>query len=191
MPAREPLLLGKRLEERCGFGPAHRQQGDLAGPVGVGDDPRRPAAETSVAVVEQDGAGQAGIRHVRTVRVRSGRVLAKFAFSWLSNIVALFVASLIISGIDYGDDFWVLVIAGLVFALVNLVIRPIVLLLALPAVILTLGLAIFLVNTFMLYLTDWIVPDFETGSFWSTLGGALIVWIVNVVIDLVFSARED
>ena len=189
VPAREPLVLGERLEERRRLGAAHGQQCEISAPVESGDDPRRPAAEASVAVVEQDGAAQAGIRHARTVRVRSGRVLAKFAFSWLSNIVALFVASLIISGIDYGDDFWVLVLAGLVFALVNLVIRPLVLLLALPALILTLGLALFLVNTFMLYLTDWIVPDFETGSFWSTLGAALIVWLVNVVIDIVFSER--
>jgi putative membrane protein len=58
-----------------------------------------------------------------------------------------------------------------------------VILLAIPALILTLGLALILVNTFMLYLTDWIVPSFETGSFWSTLGAAVIVSIVNLVID--------
>jgi putative membrane protein len=110
-------------------------------------------------------------------------VLLRFLFSWLSNVVALFVAALVVPGIGYGDDFWVLFLAGLVFALVNLVIRPLVILLALPAVLLTLGLALLLVNTFMLYLTDWIVPEFETGSFWSTLGGALIVWLVNFVLS--------
>lgn len=112
-------------------------------------------------------------------------MLARFVFSWLSNVVALFVAAFVIPGIDYGDTFWALFLAALVFALVNLVIRPLVVLLALPAVILTLGLALFLVNAFMLYLTDWIVADFETGSFWSTLGGALIVWVVNFVLDAV------
>jgi putative membrane protein len=112
-------------------------------------------------------------------------MLVRFLFGWLSNVVALFVAALVIPGIDYGDDFWVLIVAGLVFALVNLVVRPLVILLALPAVLLTLGLALLLVNTFMLYLTDWIVPDFETGSFWSTLGGALIVWLVNLVLSAV------
>jgi putative membrane protein len=191
VPAGEPVLLEERLEERRGPRVAHGKECESLASIEPGDDPRRPAAEPSVGVVQQNGATKLGRRHVRIVGVRSSRVLAKFAFSWLSNIVALFVASLIISGIDYGDDFWVLVIAGLVFALVNLVIRPLVILLALPALILTLGLALFLVNTFMLYLTDWIVPDFETGSFWSTLGGALIVWIVNLVIDIVFSARED
>jgi putative membrane protein len=117
-------------------------------------------------------------------------VLLRFLFSWLSNVVALFVAALVVPGIGYGDDFWVLFLAGLVFALVNLVIRPLVILLALPAVLLTLGLALLLVNTFMLYLTDWIVPEFETGSFWSTLGGALIVWLVNFVLGALVSDQS-
>jgi putative membrane protein len=111
-------------------------------------------------------------------------------FSWLSNIVALFVAAWIIPSLEYGDDFWVLFIAALVFTVVNWFIRPIVILLALPAVILTLGFALILINTFMLYLTDWIVPSFETGSFWWTLLAAIIVSVVNLIIALVLKPEE-
>ena len=110
--------------------------------------------------------------------------------AWLSNIVALFVAAWIVPGMEYGDDFWVLFIAALVFTLVNWLIRPIVILLALPAVILTFGLALILINTFMLYLTDWIVPSFETGSFWWTLVAAIIVSIVNLLIGLLIKPDE-
>ena len=112
-------------------------------------------------------------------------MLMRLLFAWLSNVVALFVAAWIVPGVGYGDDFWVLFIAGLVFAIANMFVRPLVILLALPAVILTLGFALLLINTFMLYLTDWIVPDFETGSFWSTLGAAVIVWLVNMVLSAV------
>ena len=42
-----------------------------------------------------------------------------FLFAWLSNIVALFVAAWVVSGVEYGDDFWVLFIAALVFTTVN------------------------------------------------------------------------
>jgi putative membrane protein len=111
-------------------------------------------------------------------------------FAWLSNLVALFVAAWIIPDVSYGDDFWVLFIAALVFTVVNWLVRPIVILLALPAVILTLGLALILINTFMLYLTDWIVPSFETGSFWWTLLAAIIVSIVNLIISLVLKPDE-
>jgi putative membrane protein len=117
-------------------------------------------------------------------------LLPRLIFAWLSNVVALFVAAWIIGGIDYGDDFWVLFIAALVFTVVNVFVRPLVILLALPAVILTLGLALILINTLMLYLTDWIVPSFETGSFWATLGGAIIVSIVNLILNLVLKPDE-
>ncbi len=110
--------------------------------------------------------------------------------AWLSNIVALFVAAWIVPGMEYGDDFWVLFIAALVFTLVNWLVRPIVILLALPAVILTFGLALILINTFMLYLTDWIVPSFETGSFWWTLVAAIIVSIVNLILGLLIKPDE-
>jgi putative membrane protein len=114
----------------------------------------------------------------------------RLLFGWLSNVVALFVAAWLVPGVGYGDDFWVLFIAALVFTTVNWLVRPLVIILALPAVILTLGLALILINTFMLYLTDWIVPSFETGSFWSTLLAAIIVSIVNLILSLVLKPEE-
>jgi putative membrane protein len=113
-----------------------------------------------------------------------------FLFGWLSNTVALFVAAWIVPDLDYGDDFWVLFIAALVFTVVNWIVRPLIILLALPAVVLTLGLALILINTFMLYLTDWIVPSFETGNFWWTLLASIIVSLVNLSISLLLKPDE-
>ena len=125
-----------------------------------------------------------------TMRAVFRAMLPRLIFAWLSNVVALFVAAWIISPVDYGDDFWVLFIAALVFTVVNVFVRPLVILLAVPAVILTLGLALILINTLMLYLTDWIVPSFETGSFWATLGAAVIVSIVNLILNVVLKPDE-
>lgn len=113
-----------------------------------------------------------------------------FLFGWLSNTVALFVAAWIVPDLDYGDDFWVLFIAALVFTVVNWIVRPLIILLALPAVVLTLGFALILINTFMLYLTDWIVPSFETGNFWWTLLASIIVSLVNLSISLLLKPDE-
>jgi putative membrane protein len=101
---------------------------------------------------------------------------------WASNFVALWVAAALLDAVDYGDSLWILVLAALVFGLVNLVVRPLVVLLALPAVIFTLGFALLLVNAFMLYLTDWIVPDFEVDGFGWAILAALIVWAVNMLL---------
>ena len=116
--------------------------------------------------------------------------MVRLVLTWLTNVAALFVASWVIPGVGYGDDGWALALAGLVLAGVNGLVRPVVVLLALPAVVLTLGLALLLVSALMLYLTDLIVPGFETGGFWSTVGAAIVVWAVNVVLHVVFRSER-
>jgi putative membrane protein len=106
----------------------------------------------------------------------------RLALSWLTNVLAIYVASLVFDGIFYGGELWVLLVAGLVFALVNAVVRPIVILLTLPAVVLSLGLALFLINALMLWFTDLIIPPFEAQGFWTLLGGAVVIWAVNMVV---------
>jgi putative membrane protein len=104
---------------------------------------------------------------------------------WASNVLALWLATLVFDGITYDDRFWVLLVAAVVFALVNLVVKPIVVLLALPAVIVTLGIALLFVNALMLYLTDKLVPPFEVEGFWTLIGGALLIWAINMVVHAV------
>ena len=77
-------------------------------------------------------------------------LLARFA----GNLAALWVASEVFDGVTYGDDFWVLVLAAAVFTVANWIVKPIVTILAIPLIILTLGVAYFFVNVLMLLLTD-------------------------------------
>jgi putative membrane protein len=111
------------------------------------------------------------------------------ATGWASNLAAIWVSSLIFDGVSYDGKFWVLAVAALVFVLVNAVIRPIVILLTLPAVILTLGILLLFINAFMLWITDKIVPPFEVQGFWTTVGAALFIWLVNMALHRVF--RSD
>ena len=106
-------------------------------------------------------------------------------FGWASNLLAIWVTSLIFDGVTYDDKFWVLAVAALVFLLANAIIRPIVILLTLPAVILTLGILLLFINAFMLWLTGAIVPDFEVADFfWAAILGALVIWLVNMALYL-------
>lgn len=110
--------------------------------------------------------------------------LVRFLYGWGSNIVAIWVASLVFSGVDYGS-FGVLVGASFVFSLVNAIIRPIVVLLTLPAVILTLGVFLLFINAFMLWITSLIVPSFEVSGFWTTVGAAFFIWLAHLALDAV------
>jgi putative membrane protein len=117
-------------------------------------------------------------------------VLRRLIVTWFFNIVALWVAAELLSGIGYGDDEWVLVLAALVFSLANVFVRPLVILLTLPLVIITLGIALFFVNLLMLYLTSWIVDDFTVDSFGAAILATIIVWVVNTVLEAVFTRDE-
>ena len=93
-------------------------------------------------------------------------ILVAIAIRWVFNVVALFVATWILSGVTYGDQWWTLLIAAAVFTVINAFIKPIVAVLSIPFIIVTLGLFYFLINVLMLYVTDWVVPDFEIRTFW-------------------------
>jgi putative membrane protein len=117
-------------------------------------------------------------------------MLRRFLVTWFFNIVALWVAAELLDGIDYSSDEWVLVLAALVFSLVNIFVKPLVILFTLPLVILTLGLALFFVNLFMLYLTSWVVDDFNVDSFGAAIVATIIVWLVNTILEALFSREE-
>ena len=117
-------------------------------------------------------------------------MLRRLLQTWIFNIAAIFVASIFIDGISYTHDFWILVVAGLVFGLVNLLVKPIVKLLALPLIALTLGIALFFVNLLMLYITSWIVPGFSISSFRDAIWATIIIWAVNAFLQSVFSFAD-
>ncbi len=110
------------------------------------------------------------------------RLLARLVIAWLSNCVALLVAAAVIPAIGYGQAAGTLLLAGAILGFVNFAIRPAIILLTLPAVILSLGLMLLVINALMLWLTSRIVTGFTIGGFWSTVGGALIVWVVNAAL---------
>lgn len=116
-------------------------------------------------------------------------MIARLIASWAFNIAALFVADALIDGITF-DDAWKVVVAGAVFGLVNLVLKPIVTLLSLPLIVLTLGIALFFVNLLMLALTAWLVSGFDIDGFWPAVGGTIVVWAVNAVLQSVFGVDD-
>ena len=113
-------------------------------------------------------------------------MLLWLVFGWASNVLGIWVTSLIFDGVTYDDKVWVLVVAGLVLFLANAIIRPIVIILTLPAVILTLGILLLFINAFTLWIADKIVPPFEVSGFWTYLGSVIIIWLVNMIVYGIF-----
>lgn len=116
---------------------------------------------------------------------------SRLAITWAFNTVALFVAAWVLDGVTYGDQWWTLLIAGLVFTAVNAFVKPILTVLSIPFIFVTLGLFYFLINILMLYLTDWIVPDFQIRSFWWAVLAAIIVSVVNWILHVAFGEPDE
>jgi putative membrane protein len=120
-----------------------------------------------------------------------GCVSLRLAITWLFNTVALFVATWLLSGLSYGRDWWALLLAGLVFTLVNFAVKPVLAILSIPFILVTLGVFYFLINVLMLYLTSWIVPQFTIATFWWGVLAAIIVSAVNGLLHATFGKPRE
>lgn len=76
------------------------------------------------------------------------------------------------------------------FTIVNALVKPVLAILSIPFIIVTLGLFYFLINVLMLYLTAWVVPDFDIDTFWWGALAAIVVSFVNWALGRLFADRE-
>jgi putative membrane protein len=94
------------------------------------------------------------------------------------NAAALWVADALWDGVTI-DGWASYVIAALVLAFANGILKPLLTFLTLPLVILTFGLFLLVINIAMVGLAEWIAPHFSIDGFWSYVGVVFIVWVVN------------
>jgi len=107
----------------------------------------------------------------------------KFIQAWAINTLAVLVAAYIVKGINWGKPLD-LIIASLILGILNTIVRPVLVFLALPAVILTLGLFYFVINAAILYFVGYLLrPHFYVNGFWPAFWGALIIGFVSLVLN--------
>lgn len=98
--------------------------------------------------------------------------------TWLINALALLAVPYLMHSVSV-DSFGAALIAALILGFVNTLIRPILLVLTLPATVLTLGLFIFIINGLMFWVVAQLVGGFHVASFWAAVGGAILYSIVS------------
>jgi putative membrane protein len=110
--------------------------------------------------------------------------VARLVVAWAVNVVALWVAVKLFDNVT-SSGWRALIVAGLVFGIVNALVRPVLVILSLPLVLVTLGFFLFFINMAMLALTDWAVGGFDIDGFWTYVGATIVVWLVNAAIESV------
>ncbi len=101
--------------------------------------------------------------------------------SWLLNAVAVMVAAYLIPWVRV-DNFWVALVVALVLGVVNITLKPILVVLTLPINILTLGLFTFVINALLIMLTAGIVQGFDVGGFGSALLFSVVLGVINGIL---------
>jgi putative membrane protein len=115
--------------------------------------------------------------------------MTAFVIRWLVTTIAVLVAAHLVPGISY-DGWGALLGASLLLGIINAFVRPILLLLSLPWIIITMGLFIFVINALVLLLVSKIVPAFQVAGFWSAFFGAIIISLVSWILSSFFRGSD-
>jgi putative membrane protein len=115
--------------------------------------------------------------------------MTKLLLRLVINMLALYAAMALVPGIQAQSENWLSFIwLALIFGLINALLRPLLMLLTCPLIILTLGLGTLLINTLLFYMAGVIGQAFNVGftvdGFWPAFLGALVVSIVSMVLSL-------
>lgn len=106
-----------------------------------------------------------------------------FLIRWLITTVAVLAATQIVPGIEAGGTASV-IITALLLGVLNVVLKPFLVLLTLPLQILTLGLFMLVINALLLLLAGALVPSFRVDGFWTAVLGGLVISIVSMLLNL-------
>src|SRR6202040_4055244 len=112
-----------------------------------------------------------------------------FVFRWFVTAFAVFVATPIV-GLDYGGSLGCLLGAFLLLGIINAFIRPVLLFLSFPLILVTLGLFILVINALMLKFVSEVIGCFKVPGFWSAIFGAIIISIVSWLLSAFFRGSD-
>jgi putative membrane protein len=117
-------------------------------------------------------------------------LIYRFLVRWLVCSLGIWIAAVVLgSGVDYESAMQVIV-AGLILALINSIIRPFVVILSLPAILFTLGLFMIVINGFTVFLVSVFYDPLHITSFWMAILAGMIIGLVNYLVTAILENRE-
>jgi putative membrane protein len=117
--------------------------------------------------------------------------LGRFLLRWFVCSLGLWIAAGILGhNISYDSQFGVLTIAGLLLAIVNVFIKPIVVILSLPAILFSLGLFMLVINGLMVLLVSWVYKPLEITNFGAAMLAGVVIGLVNYLVTTILEEKE-
>jgi putative membrane protein len=112
--------------------------------------------------------------------------LFRFLTRWLVCSLGLWIAAgFLSSSITYDSKLRVIVIAGLVLALINVIIKPILIIFSLPALLFTLGLFMIIINGLTVYIAGKLYTPLHITNFWAAVFAGMVIGLVNYLVTAI------
>ena len=117
---------------------------------------------------------------------------SKFLVRWAVSILGLWIASELLGNesISYQGRLSAVIISGLILAIVNTLIRPLVVFLTLPAVLLTLGIFMVVINAMMILFAAWLYGPLEVSGFGIAVITGLVIGLVNWLVSAILEEKK-
>lgn len=120
------------------------------------------------------------------------RPLYSFLIRWVVCSLGLWIAaSFLSSSISYDNRFKVIVIAGLVLAVINVVLKPILIIFSLPAILLTLGLFMIIINGLTVFIASKLYHSLHVTNFWAAVFAGMVIGLVNYLVTAILDLEDS
>jgi putative membrane protein len=120
--------------------------------------------------------------------------LYRFLVRWFVCGLGLWIAAGLLGShvqfVTNGSKVVVVIVAGLILAVINAIIKPLVVLLSLPAILLTLGLFMIVINGFTVLLASWLYSPLHVTNFWGAMLAGVIIGLVNYLVTAILESGE-
>lgn len=112
--------------------------------------------------------------------------LARFLTRWLVCSLGLWIAAGFLSNsISYGHSAGVIIVAGLVLAVINIILKPILIIFSLPALLFTLGLFMIIINGLTVFIASKLYAPLDITNFWAAVFAGMIIGLVNYLVSAI------
>lgn len=116
--------------------------------------------------------------------------LSRFLLRWFVCGLGLWVAAGILGErITYDSRVGVIILSGLILAIVNTIIKPIVVILSLPAILFSLGLFMIVINGLMVLTVSWLYPTLQVTNFGAAMLAGMVIGLVNYLVSTILEER--
>ena len=119
------------------------------------------------------------------------RPLYSFLTRWLVSSLGLWVAAgLLGDSITYDSKLKVIIIAGLVLALINVFLKPLLIIFSLPAILFSLGLFMIIINGLTVFIASKLYTPLHITNFWAAVFAGMVIGLVNYLVTAILEERR-